>query len=287
MAQEAIHVVDSHVHFWDPERFHYPWLDSEPALLRPFGPAELKPQGYVVDALVFVQADARADEALAEVRWVQDLAIRHPAIQGVIAHAPLQEGRSLALQAVAAEELVVGVRQLLQDEPAGFALRPGYVEGVRRAGELGLVVDLCIRWHQLADAIALTGGCPDVTFVLDHLGKPPIAANSWEPWASGLSALAANPNVHCKLSGLTSEAGGSWPTQVGPYLAHALNVFGPRRCLFGSDWPVVTNATTYERWLDVVVMAIAARLSPMDFAGVLRDNTRTVYGLAAGQPTEP
>jgi L-fuconolactonase len=278
MTTSARHVVDSHIHFWDQGQLHYPWLDDAPALPDQIGPEDVDSGAYVVDAMVFVQAECLAEESLAEVRWVRALAERQPVIAGIVARAQLEDGPG-AVDALAGEELVVGVRRLIQDEPAGFATSSSYVDGVRRAGQLGLAVDLCVRWHQLPDVVRLSRLAPNVTFVLDHVGKPPIADGGWEPWASDLVALADNPNVHCKLSGLSTEAGPGSTASLTAYLKHALDAFGPARCLVGSDWPVASAATTYAGWLDTVVGAIAS-CSAADQDRILRHNAMGVYGLA-------
>jgi L-fuconolactonase len=123
--------------------------------------------------------------------------------------------------------------------------------------------------------------CADVTIVLDHAGKPDVAGGRLEPWRSDLRALAAHPNVVCKLSGLATEDDwAAWtPATVAPYLAHALEVFGPARRLFGSDWPVVTLAGSSEHWTDAV-LAVLGSLDAGERQGVLAGNAERVYGLA-------
>ena len=121
---------------------------------------------------------------------------------------------------------------------------------------------------------------PDVTFVLDHVGKPDIRAGLAEPWRSDIASLAKRPNVFCKLSGLTTEADHeSWTEeQIRPYLLHAIDAFGPSRCMYGSDWPVVTLATTYGRWLELV-LDVVSDLSTAERGSVLSTTAAAVYGL--------
>jgi L-fuconolactonase len=128
---------------------------------------------------------------------------------------------------------------------------------------------------------ALARRCPDVTIVLDHLGKPDIARNLLDPWRADLSALATRPNVVCKLSGLTTEADhDAWtPEDLRPYLEHALACFGPERCLVGSDWPVATLATSYEGWFDVLLDFLADLPQP-EREAILAGNASRVYGLS-------
>ena len=278
-------MLDAHVHYWDPGRFDYPWLRPHPRLARAFLPGDLLTHlgaAPRVAGVLVVQADCRWDQAEAEVAWVEELAATAPPIRGMVAAAPLERGRACAelLAALARRPLVVGVRRLLEGEAAGFARSPEFVQGTRLLAGHELVSDLCIRHDQFAEVIELVRRCPDVSFVLDHLGKPDIAAGRFRPWADDLATLAAFPNVHAKLSGLTREAGPHWrPETVLPYLSHALETFTPRRCLFGSDWPVVTLHATYAQWVDVVAEALDG-LTPQDQADVLGGTAGRLYRLA-------
>jgi len=282
-------VIDGHLHVWDPHRLDHAWLRDVPELDRRFGLEDLDLGGAPVAGVVVVQADCRPDQAAAEVDWVRSLAdgaaAAGPPILGVVAHASLEQGAGCGdqLASYAEDPLVVGVRRLLQDEPAGFALRPDFVEGVWQLAGLGLPLDLCVRWHQLDEVTRLVERCPEVTFVLDHLGKPPVRAGAFAAWADRLTRLAGLPHVSCKLSGLTTEADPDQRTAAGllPYLHHALAVFGADRCLFGSDWPVAGTAVGYRAWFDLVVDA-CADLSVADREQVLSGTARTVYGLAPG-----
>jgi L-fuconolactonase len=284
VANSAASVIDAHVHFWDPSRLHYAWLDATPALRRRFTPEDLDPGRHAVTGFVFVQADCRDEEATAEVEWVSDLARHHP-ILGIVAHAPLEQGIAVrpTLERLAAHPRVVGVRRLLQGEPEALLRSPGLLAGVRSLAEFGLAFDACVTHEQLPALVALARACPGVTIVLDHLGKPAVAERRLDPWRSDLSALAACPDVVCKLSGLTTEADhAAWqPQDLRPYLDHALAAFGPDRCLVGSDWPVATLATSYERWFDLLDDALCG-LDAVERAAVLAGTARRVYRLAGG-----
>jgi L-fuconolactonase len=147
----------------------------------------------------------------------------------------------------------------LQDEAeSGFCLRPAFEEGVRALAEFGLSFDLCIYHPQMPDVIELARRCPDVTFVLDHVGKPAIREGRLDPWRGHMRELAALPNVWCKLSGMTTEADvARWHSDdLRPYIDHSLECFGFKRSLFGGDWPVATLATSYSRWLGEVQAAV-------------------------------
>lgn len=281
-------VVDSHVHFWDPDNLRYDWLEADAALRRTFLPTDLTDTGASIRGIIAVQADCDAEQSADEVAWLQDLAGRGAPVVGIVAHAALERGMDAGdeVAAHASHPLVVGIRRLLQDEDPGFALAPYFVEGVRLLARHGLVMDLCIREHQIAEATALVKLCPDVTFVLDHLGKPQVGTGSIQVWARELALLAALPNAHCKLSGLSSELGGdpSNARYLPEVLAVALEAFGPHRCMFGSDWPVSSLTMQYLDWLGVVDTAVAD-LSDSERQDVMSRTALRVYARAARPKT--
>jgi L-fuconolactonase len=278
-ADGGLRMIDTHLHFWDPTRLRYPWLEALPALLRPFRPDDLETGVHTPVGAVFVEAGGQGP--MDEVAWVESLARSWP-VRGIVAQAPLERGAGVFdhLAALAARPLVRGVRRNVQDEPPGFALADDHVAGVRRLAEHGLTADLCLRHHQLPEVTDLVRRVPEVTFVLDHLAKPDIRAGGWEPWRTDLARLADLPNVACKLSGLTTEAASDWrPADIEPYLRHGLAVFGPDRCMVGSDWPVVTLAADYAGWCDLVAGVLAGRPAA-ERAAVLVETATRVYRLA-------
>jgi L-fuconolactonase len=277
--------VDSHVHFWDPSVLAYRWLAAEPAIAGPHRPAELSAEagGEGPRQIVFVQAECDRAQALDEVAWVSRIAKTEPRIAAIVAFAPVDEGRETlrALDRLQEYPLVRGVRHLIQGSAdPDFCRRPAFVEGVRAAGERGLSFDLCIRHAQLSAAADLARACPGTSFVLDHAGKPDIRGARLDPWRADLRAMAELPHVSCKLSGLVTEAGGDRWTVDGlrPYADHVLDVFGPKRVLFGSDWPVVKLASSYARWL-AAADSLLESLGAADRDAIFSDNARRTYRL--------
>jgi L-fuconolactonase len=276
-------LLDAHVHYWDPGSRHHAWLDDAPRLRRRFGPEDYDSGRHRLAGAVFVQADCRDEEALDEVRWVSGLAAEHPYIKGIVAYAPvhLGAGAADALEALGAEPLVVGIRRLLQGRPVREIADDRLIEGVRLLARHGLTFDVCVTHEQLPAVAQLIRSCPQTSFVLDHLGKPPVAAGALDPWRADLSAIARLPNVVLKLSGLATEASARWSDDdLRPYLQHGLDAFGPRRCMVGSDWPLVLLRTTAEHWFDVV-LGLADELSAADRAALLRDTAVVTYGLGS------
>lgn len=280
-------IIDAHVHLVDPEHISYPWLASVPALDRSWSVADFTSasEGLGVEGMIFVEVDAAPEMAANEAAFISSLAKHEPRLMGIVASVPMDQGQAtepLLAEMVKKTPLLRGVRHLIQkhiDSP-GWACRPMMIEGVRSLARRNLVFELCLFHPQLPDAMALVRACPEVTFVLDHIGKPGIAAGLMTPWRDNLASLAALPNVVCKISGVVTEADhtGWTENQIAPYVTHALNVFGGDRVLFGGDWPVSTLATDYARWVRLVE-GCAAPFGATFQAGLWSGNARRIYQL--------
>lgn len=282
-------ILDCHVHLWDPRRLGYPWLDKSPALNRPYTADDFAAIRPAPVEVIFMEAGREERQAPAEIEWVRSQAEHHLWIRGAVAHVPLERPAEAvkAIRRYAADPFVVGVRRNIQDEAPGFTEDTHLREGIRLLGEAGLPFDACVRHHQLPELAHLAAACPDTTIVLDHLGKP--KPDAWSPWSQALRRLAKQPNVVCKLSGVATElALDSPPGFALSLLREALDAFGPDRCLFGSDWPVMLLATDYRAWLDQVQETLS-RYSWTANDAVLRGNAERVYRLAAPRPhpTDP
>lgn len=256
-------IVDTHVHLWDIQRLRYPWLAGVPPLNKNHLTADYRRAcGPVqVAKMVFVQCDCVPEQALAEAEWVSDLARTEPRLKGIVARASLELGDAVQphLERLARLPLVKGVRRLIQGEAdPEFSVRPDFVRGVQLLHAHGFSFDLCIKHPQLANTIKLVRQCPDVRFVLDHIGKPDIKAGQLDPWRAELRELARLENVWCKLSGMVTEADhAKWtPADLRPFIDHVMTCFGAGRVMFGSDWPVSTLATDYPRWVATVDEAL-------------------------------
>jgi L-fuconolactonase len=177
-----------------------------------------------------------------------------------------------------------GLRHVLQGEPdPDYMLRTDFNRGISALTARDLTYDILILEHQLPNAARLVDRHPNQRFVLDHIAKPRIANGTREPWANHLRALARRPNVACKLSGLVTEANvTSWtPAQLHPYFEVVLEAFGPRRLLFGTDWPVCLAACSYQKWKQTVD-AWLQPLSHDERALILGGNAASLYRLAHG-----
>jgi L-fuconolactonase len=256
-----------------------------PVINRPFLPVDLVAQTgqHSLEEIIFVQAGAHPDDALAEVAWVSELAQNEPRISAIVADAPLENGAAVAghLAALQQYPLVRGVRRLIQAEGPGFACAPDFIKAVQLLPTYGFSFDICIVHHQLGDALQLVAACPEVDFVLDHFGKPAIKAGALEPWASQMAELAAFPNVQVKLSGLITEADhAAWqPADLQPYIDHVLACFGPARLMYGGDWPVSLLATdSWASWVDTALAAVGG-CSEAEKVAIFADNASKFYRL--------
>lgn len=279
-------IVDSHLHLWDPRRFRMLWLDGNANLDRPFGLAEYRAAtaGIDVGAMVYLQVEVEPAYALLEAQWAAERSLEDPRLRGIVAWAPVEHGervRSFLDALVAVGPRLKGIRRIIQSEPdPGFALRPDFVRGVQILAEYGLSFDLCPYHPQMPAIVELVRRCPEVSFILDHIGKPSIRDRLLDPWRAQIRELAALPNVICKVSGLVTEADRRhWtPQDLRPYVEHVLESFGEDRVAFGGDWPVVTEAAAYRRWVETLD-ALTAGLSSAAKRKLWSENARRFYRL--------
>lgn len=277
-------IVDTHVHLSNLQRLAYPWIRDVPALGRSFGLDDFwNACGAVaVEAMVFMEVACAAEDTAREVEWVTELTAEDPRVRGMVAQAPLEQGDAVRsiLAEYAKNPLVKGIRRLLQDEDLDFCLGRKFLQGLRALSEFDFSFDICIRHRHLAHVVRMVQQCPDVRFILDHIGKPGIAAGLMEPWKTDLKALADCPNVVCKISGMATEADHTrWTSEdLKPYFDHVIECFGFDRIVYGGDWFVSTLATTYPRWVETVDGAVAG-CSEAEIRKLYIDNAKALYRL--------
>ena len=249
--------VDAHHHVWTLARGDYAWLTPDLPIHRDYSLADLRPLLGDITATVLVQAaptEAETRFLLATARASGGL------VQAVVGWTDLAAPDAPArIAALAAEPLLKGLRPMLQDlgDPA-WILRPEIAPALRAMASHGLRLDLLVKPRHLALLPGLAQRHPDLPMVIDHAAKPAIAAGAFAPWAEGIARLARDTAWCCKLSGLATEAAPGWTTaDLRPYADHLLETFGPARLMWGSDWPVVNLAGSYQAWA-----AAAAALVP-------------------------
>ena len=252
-------IVDAHVHLYDVERLSYGWLTGVPAINRTYGLTDFDAArgDVVVDKIVFAEVAVDPGLHIEEAEFIQGMADHDPRLSGIVAHAPMEIGARVETDLVALKALrnVRGIRRLIETErnPA-FCLEPGFLAALRLLPKYDLTFDICIKHTAFAYALELARRCPEVSFVLDHIGKPDIKNGLTEPWRSQIVELAKCPNVVVKVSGVITEADhANWTAdEVKPYVADVINVFGFDRVMYGSDWTVSELTHRYPRWVDIV-----------------------------------
>jgi L-fuconolactonase len=273
--------IDAHQHVWSLARGDYAWLTpAQPALYRDFGVADAAPlrEQAGVTATVLVQAAP----TIAETRFLLDIARDSDGVvKGVVGWADLAAPDAIpTLRRLARDPLLKGVRPMLQDEPDGeWILRADVARTLDALPRLGLRFDALIRPWQLPVLLRMLERHPDLAVVIDHAAKPDIAAGMWASWTEQMRAVAASPRVRCKVSGLVTEAGTGWTIdRLRRYVDFLAECFGPQRLMWGSDWPVVNLAGTYQSWYAATV-ALTAGWSAEDRTALMGGTARRFYGL--------
>jgi len=280
-------IVDAHHHLWDLSVRGQDWITGErmAPLARSFTLDDLAPEARAagVTATVVVQT-VTVPEETPELLALAGKGEGEP-VAGVVGWtdltAPGVADELARLRELPGGERLVGIRHQVQGEPDPlWLLRPDVLRGLRAVARAGLVYDLVVLPHQLPAAYRAAARLPELVFVLDHLGKPPIAAGQPRPWADDVRILATLPNTRCKLSGMVTEADWhSWqPSDLAPYADTVLDAFGPHRLMFGSDWPVCRLAASYTEVLDTA-RALTAGLTPAEQHQVFSGTATRVYGL--------
>jgi L-fuconolactonase len=278
-------IVDSHVHLLNPERLGYGWTRNAPQLDRLVLPEHLiaAAEPVRIDQFVFVEVDVDEGQHLDEAAWVAEQAQRDPRLKGMVAALPLERGAAIEadLDRLCQHQILRAIRRLIQNQPdPDFCIRPDFIAGLKLLAPRGLAFDICVFHHHLPNVIKMVKQCPEVRFVLDHIGKPPIKAGGIDPWRLDLRELALLENVHCKISGVTTEADHkAWTRdQIRPYIEYAIESFGFDRIMYGGDWHVLELAGSYPDWVDIVDEITRGAPEP-DRRKLFRDNATRFYRL--------
>jgi len=279
-------IIDAHIHLLDQKRFGYAWSDGAPLLKRDWTPDDLaraaKP--YEIEGLVFVEVDVDMPQYLEEAEWVDSLAKNDTRVMGAVVCLPLEKGAAIEpeMARVAKLKTVRGARRLIQNQPdPDYVLKPAFLEAMRLLPNYNLSFDVCIFHPQMPNVLKMMRQLPEVSFILDHIGKPGVKARLLDPWRDHLREMAAMPNVVCKLSGVTTEADHkNWTRdQLRPYIDHVVTCFGPDRIVYGGDWPVSELAGGYLQWLATLDGATQG-FSPAEKRKLFRDNAVKAYRLS-------
>ena len=254
-------IIDSHHHLWKYAPEDYGWMDDSMQILKKdYLPQDLEPLLMKSGVLGTVVVQAR--QSLEETEWLLEMARENTFIQGVVAWVDLCSPElEEQLEKYAHHPKLVGVRHVIHDEhDDDFMLREDFKLGIAQLEKFNLTYDLLLFPKHLNRATQLVKAFSHQSFVLDHLGKPPIKSGELKPWARDIQELAALPNVWCKLSGMVTEADPvSWKQEdFIPYMAVVLDSFGPDRVMLGSDWPVCTLGGAYHEVMGISLSYISS-----------------------------
>jgi L-fuconolactonase len=276
--------VDAHHHVWRLDRGDYGWLQPTPRLApihRDFALDDLRPS--LAAAGIVATVAVQAAPTIAETRYLLDVAhASQGLVRGVVGWVDLAAPDApMTLSALAANPLLKSIRPMLQDldDPA-WILRDDVQPALSALPALGLRFDALVKPRELRPLWLMLERHPNLAVVIDHCGKPDIAAGAWQSWADDLAAIAAGSATCCKLSGLVTEAGNRWTTDaLRRYVDHVIECFGIDRVLWGSDWPVVTLAASYAAWSDATD-ALLAGLTEADRDAIRGGNAQRFYALS-------
>jgi L-fuconolactonase len=271
-------MLDAHQHFWSVARGDYHWMSPEVGpLYRDFGPDDLAPllQRAGVTRTIIVQAA----ETEAETEYMLGIAARTPFVAGVVGWLDMyRTDFPERLAAFRDRPKWVGLRPMLQDHEPELILDPVFLDNLAHVAREKVAFDILTHPRHLPATIEALRRAPGLHGVVDHLSKPAIADRAFEPWAGHMAEIALHPTIHCKISGMITEASRNWSLDdFRPYVAHVADCFGPQRLIFGSDWPVATLAGSYA---DVVALArtlLSERFGPDDLRGIFETNGAAFY----------
>ena len=274
-------MIDAHHHLWRYNDRDYLWMtDSMSVLRRDFLMADL--QRVMSESGIDGSIAVQARQTMEETEWLLDLAGRSPSLLGVVGWVPLCDAQVAAtLERLAQDRRLRGVRHVLHDEADDFfMLRDDFNHGVALLRAFDLAYDILIFERHLPQTIQFADRHPRQVFVVDHVAKPRIRERAVSPWKEGIEELARRDNIYCKISGMVTEADwGAWSVEdLRPWFDVVLSAFGPKRLMFGSDWPVVTLAASYRSWVETF-RSLIAPLSQSEQEEICSGTAKRAYRL--------
>ena len=274
-------IIDTHLHLIDLARLSYPWLDGEPRLKRDHGLAEYLTEACPagIEAMLHMEVDVAEPDGDRETAWVTGLG--DGVVGAIAACRPEHPDFPAQLERLAANPKVRGLRRTFHFTPDAVPASDAVLQNIRRLATVGLSYDICALPRQLPLMATLAAGVPDVQFVLDHCGIPDVKGGALDPWRAHVDALAALPNVACKISGVIAygRPEGATADDLRPFVEHAIGAFGWDRVVWGSDWPVCTLTADLTRWV-ATTKALIAGASADEQAALLSRNAERIYRLA-------
>jgi L-fuconolactonase len=274
-------IIDAHHHLWNYNDREYGWIDESMSVLRNnFSMVEFRKETSFAGEVQSIAVQAR--QTLEETEWLLSLSETDETIAGVVGWAPLRSpviGEHL--ERLKDKGKLCGIRHVVQDEPdRDFILRNDFNDGISALKDFNLTYDILVTEKQLPQTVEFVKRHPSQPFVIDHIAKPDIKNHSFDDWARHMRELASFPNISCKLSGMITEADWKkWTADdLKPYIVKMLDLFGPGRLMFGSDWPVCLVAGGYEKWFNILD-SFLSELSESDKESIYSGNAAEFYGV--------
>ncbi len=272
--------IDAHQHFWKLDRGDYGWLNPKlGTIFRDFLPEDIEPflSRHNISGTILVQAAP----TVAETEFLLKLAEKVPFIKGVVGWVDFESPNSAEeIFRLAEHSSLVGFRPMIQDiDDVDWMLSDKLKPAFRALVKADLTFDALTMPQHLVNLLQLLTEHNEMSTVIDHGSKPEIKCKQYSDWAMNMKILASETNAFCKLSGLVTEAGVDWTIDdLRPYVNHLLDVFGARRLIWGSDWPVCTLAASYDTWVEVT-HKLLENLTDKDRQAILGDNAKVAYNL--------
>ena len=273
--------IDAHQHFWRMDRGDYGWLTAKdhPKIARDFSPADLKPllKAAKIDKTILVQAAPTE----AETQFLLDIAGATPFVAGVVGWTDFDTPDAASrIARLCANPKLLGLRPMMQDMADDeWMLRKEIGKAIDAMQRAQLRFDALVKPRHLPALAEFLERYPDLPVVIDHGAKPDIAHAGLDMWATYIRHIAKNSKACCKLSGLASEAGPGWSAAtLKLYVDVLLESFGPQRLMWGSDWPVLSEAGDYASWL-AACETLTKHLSSSDREAIFGGTAAKFYGL--------
>ncbi len=287
-ADRDLQVLDTHHHLWRVARDDYTWMTPDMPIARDYMPEDLAPllRQCGVTRTILVQAAPTE----AETDFMLEIAARTDFVVGVCGWLDMDSDDFPArLAHYRQNPLWKSFRPMIEslDDPK-WILKPRVLRNLAHAAETGARFEILTRPAQLPYAVEAVQMTPGLKAVVNHISKPDMGRGMWEPWASQIAEYHELPDVYCKLSGMVTEAGDTWtPSTLAPYVDHVLDVFGPDRVMFGSDWPVaLLAADSYGTVINALRSVIGAQLDAVAQRKLFHDNGARFYGLDSPPPLQ-
>ncbi|WP_138478742.1 amidohydrolase family protein [Dyadobacter bucti] len=253
--------IDSHLHFWHYDPVKDAWITDDMAVIKnDFMPGDLL---KLLEAEGITEGIAvQADQSEQETHFLLDLAAEYDFIKGVVGWVDFRaKNIEERLEYFSQFSMLKGFRHIVQAEPEDdFLLRPDFRKGIAALSSYDFTYDVLIHPRHIPYAVDFVKLFPDQRFVVDHLAKPFIKDQLFDDWAEQMQAFAPMENVSCKLAGLVTEA--DWKNwkygDFQKYVDKMLEIFGPDRLMFGSDWPVCLVGASYGEVCEIVIRNTAS-----------------------------